>query len=140
MDQSNKRKQGTKMNLFDSSAIINLCGEKKIDKLLGGWTINLAFYELGNAVWKQVHVNKTITVVEANTVLDPLIEVFKRLRKPKAEHALEILKIALKENLTYYDASYIHAAMENGLKLITDDEQLKKVSKKYVKTVTSEEL
>lgn len=140
MDQSYKRKQGTEMNLFDSSAIINLCGEKKIDKLLGEWTLNLAFYELGNAVWKQVHVHKTITGDEANTVLDPLIEVFRKLKKPEAEDALEILKIALKESLTYYDASYIHAAMENGLTLVTDDEQLNKVSKKYVKTITSDEL
>ncbi len=38
------------MNLFDASAIINLCAEKKLDKLLEGWTLNLAFYELGNAV------------------------------------------------------------------------------------------
>jgi hypothetical protein len=61
MDQNHKRKQGTEMNLFDSSAIINLCRQKKIDKLLEGWTLNLAFYDLGNAVWKQVHAHKTIT-------------------------------------------------------------------------------
>jgi len=41
------------MNLLDPSAIINLCGKKKIDKLLEGWTLNLAFYELGNAIWKK---------------------------------------------------------------------------------------
>lgn len=140
MDQSYKRKQGTEMNLFDSSAIINLCGEKKIDKLLRGWTINLPFYELGNAVWKQVHVHETLTSDEANTVLDPLIEIFRKLKKPEAEHALEILKIALKESLTFYDASYIHAAMENNLTLVTDDEQLNKASNKYVKTITSDEL
>lgn len=140
MDQSHKRRQRTEMNLFDSSAIINLCGEKKIDKLLEGWTINLAFYELGNAVWKQVHIHKTITSQEANTILDPLIEVFSFLKKPEAEDALETLKMALNESLTYYDASYIHAAMENDLTLVTDDEQLKHVSKKYVKTITSDKL
>lgn len=140
MDQSHKRRQEAEMNLFDSSAIINLCGEKKIDKLLDGWTLNLAFYELGNAVWKQVYVHKTITVNEANTLLDPLIEVFRKLRKPETEDALETLKIAVKESLTYYDASYINAAMENGLTLVTDDEQLYRMSKKYVKTVTSDEL
>ena len=32
------------MSLFDSSAIINLCGEKRVSKLLEGWTLNLAFY------------------------------------------------------------------------------------------------
>ena len=140
MDQSHKRRQEAEMNLFDSSAIINLCGEKKIDKLLDGWTLNLAFYELGNAVWKQVYVHKTITVNEANTLLDPLIEVFRKLRKPETEDAFETLKIAVKESLTYYDASYINAATENGLTLVTDDEQLYKMSKKYVNTVTSDEL
>jgi len=128
------------MSLFDSSAIINLCGEKKLDKLLGEWTLNLAFYELGNAVWRQVRVLRTITVNEANTVLDPLIEVFERLKKPETEHALEILKMAVKENLTFYDSSYIHTAIENGLKLVTDDEQLQKIARKYVKTITSNEL
>jgi len=140
MGQSYKGKQGTEMKLFDSSAIINLCGEKEIEKLLGGWTLNLAFYELGNAVWKQVHVYEAITGDEANTVLDPLTEVFRKLKKPEAEDAFEILKIALKENLSFYDASYVQAAKENGLTFVTDDEQLYKVSKKYVKTITSSEL
>jgi len=128
------------MNLFDSPSIINLCGEKKIDKLLDGWTLNLAFYELGNAVWKHVHVHKKITANEADILLDPLIEVFRKLRKPETEDALEILKIAVKESLTYYDASYINAAIENSLTLVTDDEELGKISKKYVKTITSEGL
>ncbi len=46
------------MSLFDASAIINLCGKKKLDKLLEGWTLNLAFYEIVNAVWKQVYIYK----------------------------------------------------------------------------------
>jgi len=128
------------MNLLDSSAIINLCGEKKIDKLLEGWTLNLTFYELGNAVWKQVHTHKTITTDEANTILNLLTEISKKLKKPETEEALETLKIAIKESLTYYDASYIHAAIENGLTLVTDDKQLYTISSKYIKTVTSDEL
>ena len=128
------------MNLLDPSAIINLCGKKKIDKLLEGWTLNLAFYELGNAVWKQVHIHKTITTDEANTILSLLTEIFKKLKKPETEEALETLKIATKESLTYYDASYIHAAMENGLTLVTDDKQLYTTSNKYIKTVTSDKL
>ena len=45
------------MSLFDASAIINLCGEKKLDKRSKD-DLNLAFYEIGNAVWKQVHIHK----------------------------------------------------------------------------------
>jgi len=128
------------MNLFDSSAIINLCGERKIDRLLEGWTLNLAFYELGNAVWRQVHIRKGMAIDKANMVLDPLVEIFRRMNKPKKEDALKTLEIAIKEGLTYYDAAYINAAVENSLTLVTDDEQLYKISKKYVKTAKSDEL
>jgi len=128
------------MKIFDSSAIISICGERKIDKLLGGWTLNLAFYELGNAVWKQVFLHKTITIDEANTVLDPLTEVFTKLKKPKTEDALDILKIAVKETLTYYDAAYIQAAVKNNLTLVTDDEKLLETGKKYIETITSKQL
>jgi len=126
--------------IFDSSAIINMCGDRKTEKLLDGWTLNLAIYELGNAVWRQVKIHEKITVEEANLVLDSLTEVFRRLRKPETENPLETLKIAVKEGLTYYDASYISAAVENNLTLVTDDEKLYKIGKKYVRTVKSNDL
>ncbi|MEM2841740.1 MAG: type II toxin-antitoxin system VapC family toxin [Thermoproteota archaeon] len=128
------------MSLFDSSAIINLCGEKRISKLLEGWTLNLAFYELGNAVWRQVYIHKAITPEEANTLLDALTEVFMNLKKPEKENSLEILKIAAREGLTYYDAAYIQAAIENKLTLVTDYEQLLRVGEKFVETIKSSEL
>ena len=126
--------------IFDSSAIINLCGDRKAEKLMDGWTLNLAIYELGNAVWKQVKIHKKITVEEANLVLDSLTEVFRRLRKPATENTLKTLEIAVKEDLTYYDASYISAALENDLTLVTDDDKLYRAGKKYVRTVKSNEL
>lgn len=73
-------------------------------------------------------------------MLDPLLEVFSKLKKPEKENGLEALKIATEENITLYDASYIQAAIQNNLTLITDDKQLYKISKKYVKTTTSNEL
>lgn len=128
------------MNIFDSSAIVNLCREKRINELLEGWTINLAFYEMGNAVWKQAYVYKTLSINEANIILDAFMEVFMKLKKPEKENSLEILKIAVKEGLTYYDAAYIQAAVENNLTLVTDDEQLYRTGKKYVKVATSDEI
>jgi predicted nucleic acid-binding protein len=128
------------MSLFDASAIINLCGEKKLEELLQGWTISLAYYELGNAVWKQVYKYKKISLDEARTLLEPLIEVFMRLKKPKKENGIELLEIAAKEGITFYDASYLQAAIHNNLTLITDDKQLYKKGKKYVKTLTTNDL
>jgi len=126
--------------IFDSSAIINLCGDRKAEKLLDGWTVNLAIYELGNAVWKQVKIYGKITIDEANLVLDSLTEVFRRLKKPATENPLKTLEIAVKEDLTYYDASYINAAVENNLTLVTDDDKLYRAGKRYVRTIKSNEL
>ncbi|MCD6089839.1 type II toxin-antitoxin system VapC family toxin [Candidatus Bathyarchaeota archaeon] len=67
-------------------------------------------------------------------------EVEERLKKQKTENSPETLKIAIKEGLTYYDASYISAAAENNLTLVTDDEKLYKIGKKYVRTVKSDDL
>jgi len=112
---------------------------KKFDKLLQGWTLNLAFYELGNAVWKQVHIHKKINSEEAKILLDPLLEIFSKLKKPEKENGLEAFKIATEEGITFYDASYIQAAIQNNLTLITDDEQLYEKGKKYVKTLKTNE-
>ncbi|MBC7131309.1 type II toxin-antitoxin system VapC family toxin [Candidatus Bathyarchaeota archaeon] len=140
MGKGHKERQRNEMKLFDSSAIINLCAEKNLDPLLEGFTLNLALYELGNAVWKQVYIHNTITVEEANIILDSLAEVFGKMRKLKVEHPLETLKIAVEEKITYYDAAYLHTAVKNNLTLVTDDEKLYRIGKKYVKTVKSKEV
>jgi len=126
--------------LFDSSSIINLCAKKQIEELLEGWTLNLALYELGNAVWKQVLLHKALTPEEGGEALDALIEVLREMRALRLEEASAILNIAVEEGSTYYDASYIHAAIKNGATLVTDDRKLNSIAKKYVETMTSEEL
>ena len=126
--------------LFDSSSIINLCSERKIERLLDGCTLNLAFYELGNAVWKQVYLNKTLTQEEGGIALAALTDVYGQMRELFVEDASSILNIAIGEGLTYYDASYVHAAIKNEAMLVTDDGKLRTTASKYVETSTSEEL
>jgi predicted nucleic acid-binding protein len=125
--------------LFDSSSIITLVERKKLDELLEGWTIDLAFYELGNAVWKQVHLYKTINTDDAKIVLDAFVSVFKKMRKVQEADPFNILRVATEEGLTYYDAAYLQAATVKHMTLVTDDSKLKKASTKYVKTATSHE-
>ncbi len=127
-------------HLFDSSSIINLCSERKIERLLEGCTLNLAFYELGNAVWKQVHLHKALTQEEGSEALAALTEVYGQMRELQVEDASSILKITVEEGLTYYDASYIHAAIKNDAVLVTDDRKLQTAASKYVETATSDEL
>lgn len=126
--------------LFDPSSIINLCTERKIERLLDGCTLNLAFYELGNAIWKQVHLHKALTPEEGSEALAALTEVYDQMRELPIEDASSILNIAVEEGLTFYDASYIHAAIKNEAVLVTDDRKLHTTASKYVETTTSEEL
>jgi len=65
---------------------------------------------------------------------------FHEAKETKNRKCLRNIENSMKEGLTYYDASYIQAAVDNGLTLVTDDEQLYKTDRKYVKTITSNEL
>jgi predicted nucleic acid-binding protein len=128
------------MKLFDSSAIINICRENRVDKLTNGCTLDLAFYELGNTVWKMTYLRKAMSIEEAIIVLNALIEVYGRMKGLRNRDVRTTLEIALKEGLTFYDASYIKVALENNLDLVTDDERLYRAASKYVKTFKSSEL
>jgi len=53
---------------------------------------------------------------------------------------LEALSIAVEENITFYDSSYIQAAIQNNLELVTDDLKLYNVARKYVEVLRSQDI
>ena len=126
--------------LFDASSIINLCGRGMVNILVKGYTLDLALYEIGNAVWKHIYVFRKVSLEDSLTVLDALVMVLGKMRCFKVESPLEVLKLAVEEGLTFYDASYLYTALKNGMILITDDAGLRKVARKYVKVFSSREL
>jgi len=125
--------------LLDASAIINICSREEIEKI-EGYTSNLAIYEVGNAIWKQVYQRRKISIEEAIIVLEVLYEIFENLKKLEMDYTKEVLKIAVNEGLTFYDASYIYLAVKNNLTLVTDDDKLYRVAERYVKVLKSKEL
>jgi len=127
-------------HLFDSSAIITLIEKNKLDALLEGLTIDLSFYELGNSVWKQVNLYKTLSMDDAKVVLDAFMLVYNRMNKIQEVDPQSILMVALQEGITFYDAAYLQAAKDKKITLVTDDKKLKQASSKYVNTVTSREV
>jgi len=141
MGEGCQRESGREMRyLFDSSSIINLCARRRVDELLEGGTLSLAFYEVGNAIWRQVYLKKSLTREEGGKALATLVEVVRRMGEVSVEEGPAVLDIAVEEGVTYYDASYICAAVKNGLTLVTDDDRLCSVARKYVETVTSIEV
>ncbi|MCJ7610604.1 toxin VapC, partial [Candidatus Bathyarchaeota archaeon] len=59
--------------LYDSSAIINLVAGKRAEKLLEDGTLSLTFYEVGNAIWKQVYLKRSLTREEGEKALRTLV-------------------------------------------------------------------
>ncbi len=124
--------------LLESSAIFNLYAEGRYAPFLDAYTTPLARYELGNAVWKRVHLTKTTKLDEGQKLLDALDTLYLKMNKITELETGETLKLADENGITFYDATYIAAAIDHGLTLITDDAKLRKTASKYVTATDSQ--
>ncbi|MEM0179331.1 MAG: type II toxin-antitoxin system VapC family toxin [Fervidicoccaceae archaeon] len=52
----------------------------------------------------------------------------------------DVMDIAVKEGVTFCDASYMYVAIRNKLTLVTCDRKLMSVARKYVNVVTTGEI
>ena len=135
------------MYVFDSSAIAILLkrtGEKAVKILKNQQTLDLARYELGNIIWKESVLRKTISIEEAISKAKHLAKLFKIMEIFKIETDIdfaETMKIASKLKLTFYDAAYLYVARKNKLKLVTEDKELKEKAEKInIKTLSVMEI
>ncbi|MHA1713069.1 MAG: type II toxin-antitoxin system VapC family toxin [Candidatus Ranarchaeia archaeon] len=127
-------------NLFDTSAIINLCSMKKVEILQHGATLGLTYYEIGNVMWKQVHLNKVYSLEEGEKVLDAFNSVLQGMQVIQDNRAIETLRLAARYNLTFYDAAFLDTAMTHNFSLVTDDKKLGRVAEKHIPVRASTEL
>lgn len=127
------------MNLLDASAFLNLCSRGRVGKLSGSSILSLTWYEVGNAIWKQVRRGRMSEDL-AREFLETVLQVMANLEVLNPSNWLKILDIALEESLSFYDASYIQVARERDLRLVTDDKRLYEVARRYVEVARSEEI
>ena len=122
--------------LFDTSSILTLVERGSLDLLQGGSTIELAFYEAVNAVWKQHYLLKRIDAQQAQEYTNLLKMVFTALdiRTIRGDED-KVLQLAVKEGLTAYDASYLHVALRDGLALVTQDRKLAERARHHVEVI-----
>ena len=129
--------------LFDANAIYRLIRdypEKAIDKLMEGTTISLAYYELGNALWREAHMPKRISIEEAEKSLSLMYAMLERMQvgEVDGEQGIEILQTAHYCNLTFYDFAYLVEAKKTGKILVTNDNKLAKAAESLgVETLSS---
>ena len=132
--------------LFDANIIywlIRECPEKAMDMLMEGTTISLAYYELGNALWREAHLLKRISIEEAEKSLSLMYAMLMRMQivEVDGEQGIEILQTAHKCNLTFYDSAYLLEAKKASKILVTDDKKLAKAAEILgVETLTSNTL
>ncbi|MGC8562166.1 MAG: type II toxin-antitoxin system VapC family toxin [Thermoplasmata archaeon] len=133
MDRNDQEGQGFQMTVYDASAILNIIEGGKLPELEEAATTNLALFEIGNAVWKQIAVTHVLGEREGVIVFKTSYAIISRMRVILPD-PLKTLQIALGEKITFYDASYISAAISEGSALVTDDARLKRVASKYAET------
>jgi predicted nucleic acid-binding protein len=128
--------------LLDASAFILLIKKADIksviDCLQDSLVLDLTFYEVGNAIWKESTLTKFLTPEEATKLGTMAQTVLKKLNRIASdpEAFQKILEIAQTEKLSYYDSSYVHYAKEADLPLITEDKELRTKARKHVEVRT----
>jgi len=119
--------------LFDASALTALVlkeeGWEGLYRLLPSSTLDLAFVESYNAVWKHVRVLRDLEEGEKVLALKALEKVKNLMRVLEVVDYLgRAYEIAEGFGITVYDASYVAACEAEGLALVTLDERQRRAA------------
>jgi len=118
------------LSLLDACAIIILVrklGKDALSILKGKNTIVLAFFEVGNFIWKERSLKKHISLEESLKLVKAFAAVLGAMNviPPDIEDDMEgIYDIATRTGLTFYDAAYVYVAKKDGFTLVTEDAEL----------------
>jgi predicted nucleic acid-binding protein len=95
-----------------------------------GTTISLAYYEIGNALWREAHLLKRISIEEAKKSLSLMYAMLMRMQvvEVAGDKGIEMLQTAHECNLTFYDSAYLVEAKKTNRILLTDDHKLVKAA------------
>jgi len=135
--------------LLDASAmlpIVTRSGKKLIaDAAQADFiTTDLAIYEACNGLWKLSTLLKTISLENAQEIVELLNELTTKNLIQTINFTtidlLSTLNLAQTNHLTFYDASYITAAQNIKATLVTEDKKLFKTANNYVKTMSVAQL
>ncbi len=127
--------------VFDSSSVFRAIKENAVEAVAGGYTLELARYELGNILWKEYAVRGRTTGEELKGLAKLVKGVLSLMHVATVGcHEEQILDVAGELGLTFYDASYVHYAREKGLPLVTEDSDLADRAKPHVKALKLDDI
>ncbi len=104
--------------------------------------LDLTVYEIGNALWKELELLKSLKMEDAERLANAVNLVMTNMEKlfVGASEFSDVMSIARAEKKTFYDSSYIYIAKREKMMLVTEDRGLSKVAQKYIGTVSVREL
>lgn len=125
--------------LFDASSVVELLigesgDEVPVEALFDEHTLDLTFYEAGNALWKLAVARDDL----ADTNLQDAMALLASLQREAVVETVigpgfaDVSQAAQDEGLTFYDAAYLHVAQRNSLELITEDSALQDAARQSV--------
>ncbi len=133
--------------MIDANSLLNLTrelGENVVKVLIDSSTASLAYYEIGNTLWKECNLLKEFNLKKATKILEFTASMMRSMKVVHPEEndlGSEVLHTANKRNITYYDATYLTIAKQSEKVLVTDDEKLREAAEKAgVPAVGSDEL
>ncbi|MEM2186430.1 MAG: type II toxin-antitoxin system VapC family toxin [Thermofilaceae archaeon] len=115
--------------LYDASALMNVIRLRKQDAyglLKDSLILCLTKYEVGNALWKEAVLQGRISVEEALEVMLLMGRILEAMKTVDLKGVDQVLELACKLRVTFYDASYLVATAENDAVLVTDDAKLRR--------------
>ena len=120
------------MKLYDASAIMNLLTDpKRVSVLAGNSVLDLTLYEIGNAIWKKMRADQK-PLTDCIIIMQHVLIILKSMKSLNVLNVeQDVLTVADKYNMTYYDTAYMVVAMKNNLELVTDDKKMKKSAIEY---------
>lgn len=116
--------------IFDTNALLYVIAAKNYQRLNANCHIlDLTFYEYGNAVLNILANRKRgngISKDEAALLMQSFREVAKLMPiiRLESEAMQPILELAVKNKLTFYDASYLYCSLHFKYPLVTGDRKL----------------
>lgn len=86
--------------------------------------LDLTVYEVGNAIWREHRRGRIRDVGVVARLFQEILSTMPRLGLNAG--ISDVLALAINENLTFYDASYLYTARTRKLKLVTEDRDLQR--------------
>jgi predicted nucleic acid-binding protein len=116
--------------------------ERKLAIVNESRILDLTIFEIGNTLWKESELLKILAIEEVEKLVRTVVRTLAALESISLsrDDFAEVLGIARKEKLTFYDSSYLYIAKKNGLTLVSNDGKLFRAAKKYAETETAESL